>query len=56
MIKLVVVGFYFIGGWGYSEWQVWDLIILVQFQRSEFFPGLFQDFLDGYIKPKDSLH
>ena len=28
-----------------------DLITLAQFQGSEMCPGLFQDFMDGYIKP-----
>ena len=30
---------------------MWDLITLAQFQVSEMSPGLFQDFMDGYIKP-----
>ena len=30
---------------------MWDLITLAQFQGSEMSPGLFQDFMDGYIKP-----
>ena len=30
---------------------VWDLITLAQFQGCEMSPGLFQDFMDGYIKP-----
>ena len=47
----MVIGFYFIGGWCYSEWLVWDLIALVQFSKSEMSPGLFQDFMDGYIRP-----
>ena len=29
---------------------------LGQFQGSEIFPGLFQNFMDGYIKPEDSSH
>ena len=29
---------------------------LPQFQGSEMSPGLFQDFMDGYIKPCDSPH
>ena len=28
-----------------------NLITLAQFQESEMSPGLFQDFMDGYIKP-----
>ena len=28
-----------------------DLRTLVQFQGSEMSPGLFQDFIDGHIKP-----
>ena len=27
-----------------------------QFQGSEIFPGLLQNFMDGYIKPEDSSH
>ena len=30
---------------------VCDLITLAQFQGCEMSPGLFQDFMDGYIKP-----
>ena len=30
---------------------MWDLITLAQFQGSEMSSGLFQDFMDGYIKP-----
>ena len=29
---------------------MWDLRILVQFLGDEISPGLFQDFMDGYIK------
>ena len=29
----------------------WDLIILAQFQGSKMSPALFQDFMDGQIKP-----
>ena len=47
----MVVGFCFNGGWLYSEWWGWDLITIVQFQVSEMSVGLFQDFMDGYIKP-----
>ena len=35
---------------------VMDLIALAQFQGSEMSPGLFQDFMDGYIKFEDSSH
>ena len=28
----------------------------VGFQGSEMFPGLFQDFMGGYIKPEGSSH
>ena len=52
----MVVGFYFTGGWCYSELWVGDLIILAQFSESEMSPGLFWDFMDGYIRPKDSPH
>ena len=30
---------------------MWDLITLAQFPGSEMSPELFQDFMDGYIKP-----
>ena len=33
---------------------MWDLRTLAQLQGSEMFPGLFQDFVDGYIKPEGS--
>ena len=46
----MVVGFCFIGGLFYSEWWVWDLRILAQFQGSEMSPRLFQEFMDGYYK------
>ena len=39
-----------LGGRCYSEWWRWDLITLAQFQVSELSPGLFQDFMDEYIK------
>ena len=55
-IKLMVVGFCSIGGWCYSGWWVWDLTTLAQFQGSKMFPGLCQDFMDGYIKPESSSH
>ena len=29
---------------------MWDLRTLAQFQGNEMSPGLFQDFLDGYIR------
>ena len=29
---------------------MWDLITLAQFPGSEMSPGLFQDFMDGYIR------
>ena len=35
---------------------MWDLRTFAQFQESEMFPGLFQDFMDGYIKPEGSSH
>ena len=47
----MVVGFSSIGGWCYSEWCVWDLRTFAQFQGSEMSLGLFQDFMDGYVKP-----
>ena len=52
----MVVGFCYIGGWCYSGWCVWDLRTLAQFQGSEMFPRLIQDFIDGYIKPEGSPH
>ena len=33
---------------------MWDLRTFVQFQGSQIFSGLFQDFVDGYIKPEGS--
>ena len=50
----MVVGFSSPGDWGCCGWCVWDLRTLAQFQGSEMFPGLFQDFMDGYIKPAGS--
>ena len=50
----MVIGFCFIGGWCYSKWGAWDLITLAQFRESEMSPGLFQDFMDMYIRPSDS--
>ena len=35
---------------------MWDLRILAQLQGSQMFQGLFQDFIDGYIKPEGSSH
>ena len=52
MIKSMVIGFCFIGGWCYSECQwVLDWRTPVQFQGSEMSLELFQDFMVGYIKP-----
>ena len=39
-----------LGVWCYSGWWVWDLRTIAQFQGSEMSPGLFQDFMDWYIK------
>ena len=47
----MVVGSCFIWGWCYSEWWGSDLIIFAQFQGSEMSPALFEDFMDGYVKP-----
>ena len=48
----MIVGFCSTGSLCYSEWWVWDLRTLAQFQESEMaIPGLFQDFMDGYVKP-----
>ena len=47
----MVVGFSAFGGWYYSEWCAWDLRTLAQFQGSVMSSGLFQDFMDGYVKP-----
>ena len=52
----MVVGFCSIMDWSYSGWCVWDLKTLAQLQGSQMFPGLFQDFMDGYIKPEGSSH
>ena len=38
-----------VGGWCYSGWWVWDLRILAQFPGNEMSPGMFQDFMNGYI-------
>ena len=46
MIRSMVVSFCFIGGLCYSH-----LITLAQFQGSAISPGIFQDFMDGYVKP-----
>ena len=51
MIKPMVVSFCSVGGWCYSGWLVWNLRALAKFQGSEMYPGLFQDFMNGYIKP-----
>ena len=51
MIKPMLVGFCCIGSLYYSESWVWELRTLAQFQGSEMSPGLFQDFMDRYIKP-----
>ena len=45
MTKSIVVGLFFLFG------VDGNLITIAQFQRSEISPGLFQDFMDGYIKP-----
>ena len=50
MIKSMLVGFCFIGGCCYSESWVCNLRTLAQFRASEMSPGLFQDFMDGYMK------
>ena len=50
------------GGWILFYWGLmllWMMGVgfdLGQFQGSEIFPGLFQNFMDGYIKPEDSSH
>ena len=49
LIKSVVVGFCFTGGWWYSELWEWDL--MTQFQGCEMSRGLYQDHIDGYVKP-----
>ena len=46
----MVVDFCFIKNLCYSGWWLWDLRTLAQFQRNEITPGLFQYFMDGYIK------
>ena len=43
-----MIGFCSNGGWCYSEWWVWDLGTLAQFQGSEMSPKLFEGFMDGY--------
>ena len=51
MIKSMVVGFCFLGGLMLLSDGAWDLITRTQFQGSEIALRLFQDFMDGYIKP-----
>ena len=50
----MVVTFCSIKGYCCSGWWVGNLKTLAQFQGSEMFPGLFQDFMDGYIKSEGS--
>ena len=52
----MVVGFCSIRDWSCYGWWVWVLRRLAQLQGKEMFPGLFQDFMDGYIKPEGSFH
>ena len=51
----MVAGFCSIGGWCYSGWWVWAFRTLTQFQGNEMSPGLFQNFMNGYITFFDSL-
>ena len=51
MIKPMVVGFCSIGGQCNSGRWVWDLRAIARFPGDEMSPGLFQNFMDGYIKP-----
>ena len=51
MINPMVVGFCSIAGLCYPEGWVWDLRPLAHFHKSDMSPGLFQDFMNGYIKP-----
>ena len=50
----MVVGFCSIGSRSYSGWCVWALETLAQLQENQILPGLFQDFMDEYIKPEGS--
>ena len=50
VIKPMFVDFCSIASWYCSGWWVWDLRTLTHFQGREMSPGLFQDFMDGYIK------
>ena len=50
MIKPMGAGFSSTGGYCYCEGQVWDLRTLEQFQGIEMSPGLFQEFMDVYLK------
>ena len=52
----MVVGFCSIVGWCYSGWWMWDLRTLAKFQGSEMSPGLFEAFIDEYIKSQGSPH
>ena len=56
MIKLMAVDFFSNGDGSYSGLCVWDLSTLAQLQRGEMFSELFQDFMDGYVKPEGSSH
>ena len=47
MINSIVIGFVLLG----VDATLSDLITLTQFQRCEISRGLFQDFMDEYIKP-----
>ena len=42
MIKLMEVDFCSIGGWCYSEWWLWDLRTIAEFQENEMFQGYFK--------------
>ena len=46
----MVIGFCSIGGWCYYGFWVWGMRTISHFQGSEMSPGLFKDFIDGYIK------
>ena len=50
MIKSIVVGFVLLGVDAILS-DGWGLITFAQFQVSEMSTGLFQDFMNGYIKP-----
>ena len=50
----MMVSFSSVGDESFSGWCVCDYGTLTDLSGSQMFPGLFQDFIDGYIKPGGS--